>query len=204
MNSVQEQCPISDSETVLSPKTRSKLSQAHRAPSLAQLAHTGAPRCARVAMSWRPQPAVSQAPAGCVVGAGHHVASTPLVISWLGCVVLRHSLASNSPPLVTIHLGVLQYKMPATSPLYDTIHLCVLQYSAHQPPQPQYTLVYCNTMAQPTNLPIAIQFSATAHPKPPCHDTMVYCNTPTSHSSPSLAIQFVAYKTRSQYNFIGQ
>ena len=109
-----EQCPISDSETVLSPKTWSKLSQVHKAPNLAQPVHTGAPRCARVAVSWRPQPtvsqapsAVSQAPAGLVVGAGRRVSGAPLVVSWLGCVVLRHSPASNSPPLVTIHLGVL-------------------------------------------------------------------------------------------------
>ena len=52
MNSVHEQGPISDSETVLSQKTGSKLSQVHKAPNLAKPAHTGAPRCARVAVSW--------------------------------------------------------------------------------------------------------------------------------------------------------
>ena len=128
----------------------------------------------------------------------------------VACVVLQHNPASNSPPLVTIHLGVLHYKIPAASPLYVTIHLCVLQYSAHQPPQPQYTLVYCNTMAQPTNLPIAIQFSATAHPC--CNIIFSYCNTLPSLTAALVTIQLLYCNTNpqpfkplrpavSQYNF---
>ena len=44
MNSVHEPCPNNDSEIVLSPKTRSKLSQVHSAPNLAQPARTGESR----------------------------------------------------------------------------------------------------------------------------------------------------------------
>ena len=61
MNSVHEQHPNSDSETVLSPKIGSKLSQVHKAPNLVQPAHTGAPRRAHVAVEapcQRPQPVV--------------------------------------------------------------------------------------------------------------------------------------------------
>ena len=69
MNSIHEQCPKSDSETELSPKTGSKLSQVHKAPNLAQPMHIGAHRRAQsrssavlqanAAMSWAQGLAVS-------------------------------------------------------------------------------------------------------------------------------------------------
>ena len=65
MNSVHEQCPNSDSETVLSPKTRSKLSQVHKEPNLAQPARARgrnvAPPTPCLTVSWPGLTAVSRA-----------------------------------------------------------------------------------------------------------------------------------------------
>ena len=47
MNRVHEQCPKSDSRTVLSPKTGSKLGQVHSAPNLAQPARISCAEAAR-------------------------------------------------------------------------------------------------------------------------------------------------------------
>ena len=129
MNSVHEQCPISDSETVLSPKTRSKLSQVHRAPNLAQPVHTSAPRRVRVALSWRPQPAMSRSVVGpnrlclgrrapCHRRAGGRVVVAawpcrrrcPCAVSWPGWPCRKTPQLANPPPpppppppQVTIH-----------------------------------------------------------------------------------------------------
>ena len=51
MNSVHEQCPNIDSETILSPKTGSKLSQVHNAPDLAQPTLPSARAHGRVVLS---------------------------------------------------------------------------------------------------------------------------------------------------------
>ena len=56
----------------LSAKTGSKLSQVHKAPNLAQPAHTGAPRIVRVAVSW-PQRRRVTGPADRVAGADGRV-----------------------------------------------------------------------------------------------------------------------------------
>ena len=121
MNIIHEQCPNSDSETVPSPKTRSKLSQVHKAPNLAQPAHTGAPKRARVAMSWHPQPVVSQAPSVVSQHAGDRVVAAawpcrrrcPCAVSWPGWScrgpVSRHRPVASTFPLVTIHWSVLRY-----------------------------------------------------------------------------------------------
>ena len=117
MNSVHEHCPNSYSETVLSPKTGSKLSQVHSAPNLTQPAGIGTPRHGRAWPCRRPlRPCrgrvagtdgrVASAPAPC----RRHSAARLASMSWLGYVVLRHS------PALPLALWS------------------------------QYTLVYCNTM----------------------------------------------------------
>ena len=173
MNNVHEQCPNSDSETVLS----QKIGWVHQVHSLlAQLAHPGAHRRARVAILWRPQPAVSQAPTGRVMGAGRHVAGAPLAVSWLSCVVLRHSPASNSF-ILTIHCSVLRHKIFQPSLLF----------------QSRYTQCIVTQCLKPTSghntlLCIAIQ-SFPSPPAAPVTIQLLYCNTTHSHPATSVTIQ---------------
>ena len=135
MNIVHEQRPNSDSETVLSPKTGSKLSQVRSAPNLAQLEHTWVPRRARVAVSWLLRSAVSWAQWPCRGPQPCRVTGVwPCRRRCAGRQACRvASLPRDTKPclmllLVTIHHSVLQYKNQAASPCWS-----------------QYTLVYCNT-----------------------------------------------------------
>ena len=124
MNNVLEQCPKSDSETILSPKT----GWVHQVHSLLASQPTqvraGAPRRPRVAMSQPAQcrivgaqPAVSQrigvvsqAPSGHIVGTGRRVVAWP-------------------PGRVTIHL-------PASCPCpcHNTPRCIAIQSQPNQPP----------------------------------------------------------------------
>ena len=101
MNSVHEQCPISDLEIVPSQKTGSKLSQVHKAPNLAQPAHTSAPRRARAAILWRPHRRVAPCaawPPGRITGqaaVSWACASAGTAVSWPA---LRYSCLPQAPP----------------------------------------------------------------------------------------------------------
>ena len=192
MNSVHEQCPINDSETVLSLKTGSKLSQVHKAPNLAQPANTGTPRSTRVAVSWAAaalswswSPGRAAGPQRRVVAAAWSCRRCPvvpcrghsgrvaverrapsLVVSWLGCVVLQHSLTLFPCPLSQYTL-VYCHTIPAAQLLLVTIQL-----------------MYCDT------IPISLTLS--------CHNTtrclaIQFPHQPCSlsHNTPwCIAIQF--------------
>ena len=123
---------------------------------------------------------------GLSVAVSQALRAPSMVVSWLGCVVLRHSSASNSPPLITIHLGVLQYKILVASPLFQSRYTQCIVIQSLPSLTPAPATIHLGVLQY--NCP------ATTHPKPPCHDTMVYCNTPSSHSSPSLAMQFLPTK----------
>ena len=127
MNSVREQCPNSDSETVLSLKTGSKLSEVHRAPNLAQPMHIDAPRRARVAVS-QAAAVVSQASQRCVGGAAwpcrgsgpwpcHRVCGR-VAAAAPGRVVALYRDTGQQPSslLVTIHPSILQYSFLLLKP----------------------------------------------------------------------------------------
>ena len=95
-----EHYPNSDLETVMSPKTRSKLSQVHRAPNLAHPAHTGALKgtrawpCCRPLRPCRRRPnAVSQGAMLCRRRCAAHLA----VVSQTCGHVTRHSPAGQAP-----------------------------------------------------------------------------------------------------------
>ena len=123
MNSVHEQCPISDSETVLSPKTRSKLSQVHRAPNLAQPAHTGAPRWACAALSWPLWPAVSWAQWSCRRRPSAMLQALCRVVAWLWPSLI------SSPLLVTIQFMYCDTNAQQPgSPCHDTIN-CIVTFT---------------------------------------------------------------------------
>ena len=135
---------------------------------------------------------MSQAPAGRVVGAGHRVAGAPLAVSqarpWscrrhsgriviqpMPCLLLPghntlQCIATQSLPNLPLGhntISVLQHKILTCPCSLSHNTICVLRHTyplAIKPSQSQYNLVYCNTMAQPTNLLVAIQFSVTAHP----------------------------------------
>ena len=88
----------------------------------------------------------------------------------LQCIVTQ---SLPSLPLSHNTISVLRHKILTYLCSLSHNTICVLRHTyplAIRPSQSQYNLVYCNIMAQPTNLPVAIQFSATAHP---C------CNTPS-------------------------
>ena len=152
----------------------------HRAPNLAQPARTGAPAHAVsqaatvVSWSWPRLCCGRRAPC-------RRRCAWPCCR--LGWVVLRHSPALPlapwsqytrvycnimpiSPALGHNTISVLRHKI-LTCPCSQSHNtICVLRYTyplAIKPSQSQYNLVYCNIMAQPTNLPVAIQFSVTAH-----------------------------------------
>ena len=130
MNSVHEQCPNSDSETVLSLKTGSKLSQVHKAPNLAQPAHTGAPRRVRMAVSWALRPCHGRGPRPCRKSDGR-VAGAPApcrgrsghVVAWPPGHVATQRLPQA--PLVPIHPIVLRYNSQLPAPAGHNTPRCI-------------------------------------------------------------------------------
>ena len=219
MNSVHEQCPNSDSKTVLS----QKLVKCTVCTHTAQPARIGRAQAARGCRIVAP-------PAGRFVGA--------VAVSWhaggsvvaLNRVVSRHKACSLAPFLVTIHLDVLQYKLNHSIPYCHDTMTCITTQFFPQPaylsitiqpvycdtlpslalqPQSQYTLVYCNTIAQPTSpshvtiqwciviltqpfKPTMSQYNDCIVTHSPATQAAVYCNKISTH------------KAMSQYNFIGQ
>ena len=128
MNSVHDQCPNSDSETVLSPKNGSKLSQVHSAPNLAQPASTGAPRRAPAhAVSWRPRCRVVAPPLDRV--AGKAAMSWPSASCRHGRVVACLATQAALSPAPTYHntLWCIAIQMPSSLTLacHDTIS-CIM------------------------------------------------------------------------------
>ena len=170
MNIVHEQCPKSASETVLSPKTGSKLSQVHRAPNLAQPVHTsaprrsqvrtGAPRCAqarpsvscrRLLRSCRGRGPRRVTGAGLLVMGAGAVSQGAVSRAWLPCPGLAvlycdtaqpYSLSPchNTPRCIAI-------QMPSLSSSRSHNTISVLRYNSFnsQAPLSQYTVVYCDT-----------------------------------------------------------
>ena len=122
----------------------------------------------------------------------HSASSQPLCHNTM--TVLWPSYPIGLASSTTIHLGVLQYNGPTNKPPYcNTIF-------GHCSPMLQYNPSHCTPIAiqfvvlqynsQPLSLPFAIQNLTNYTPK--LQYTSPYCNT------------IVAYKTRSQYNFIRQ
>ena len=133
MNSVHEQCPKSDSETVMSQELGKKLSQAHRAPNLAQPARTGR---AQAAHAWpcRGQPSVvSQAPNGRIVAETLAVSQACMAVSQhRECVPARCATLTPRAPNVCVVSQVQWLYCNVALPISLTLS--------------QYTKVYCDRM----------------------------------------------------------
>ena len=234
MNSVHEQCPIGDSETVLSPNIGSKTGWVHQEYSV----HSHNPACARAwpcrgapsAVSWRRQHRVVAWPLGRVAGLA--------AVSWhaggrvvaLNRAVSRHKACSLAPFLVTIHLGVLQYKLSHSIHCCHDTMTCITTQFFPQPaslsitiqpvyfdtlpspalqPQSQYTLVYCNTISQLTSPSyVTIQWCIVILTQPLKPTMSQYNDCIVTHSPATQAAAYCntisTHKAMSQYNFIGQ
>ena len=187
MNSVHEQCPKSDSETVLSPKT----CWVHQVLSLlAQLAHPGARRRAQaracLAVSWALRPCCGSGPRPCRRRRAPCRGYRPqVVVSW----AQGYRVVAWPPGRVATQLPT-----PALAPCHNTprciatktphslasvtIHhvYCNTLSPAARLPMSQYTAVYCDTNL---NLPAThcnTIFPATIHF---CNTILPYCNTLT-------------------------
>ena len=135
MNSVHEQCPNSDSETVLSPKTGSKLSQVHCAPNLAQptrarVPYRGSPSRLCRGLAW-----LCRKPGG-------RVAARPSAVSW-------PCLAVSWPCVATQPVASCPFACHNTPQCIAT----------HFPTKPallsRYTNVYCDPNPASSAKPIA-------------------------------------------------
>ena len=173
MNSVHEQCPNSDSETVLSPKT-GWVHQVHSL--LAQPAHPTVHRRDQA----RARMAVSQAVAavswpwpstvckvlcrvvGALASCHRHYAARLAVVSW-ACLAIQLP-ASCSPGHNT--LCILQYKSPVARPsCHDTIPSIAIQYPLFQPLLVTIQSVYCDTTSPATQASVTIQWCIAIHPQ---------------------------------------
>ena len=162
MNSVHEQCPISDSETVLSPKT-GWVNQVHSP--LAQPAHPGAHRRAQVRAHGRVVGYCGRGPQPCrsaQAALSWPCAARANAVSWPCLAVSRHiacSLAPSwsrySPCIVTQSLLL---------PCSHVTNCIVTRPASQVSPQSRYNSLYRDSVSQPLSLPIAIQFSATTRP----------------------------------------
>ena len=132
MNIVHEQCPISDSKTILSQKTESGAqstqlgpTSAHRRAQERARGHVVAPPAFRVVPCRRPQPAVSWAQGA--------VSQRAMPLACLPCPGLAVCFATQPSliplPPVTIHLGVLRYNAQPNQPPNHNI-ISVLRHSA--------------------------------------------------------------------------
>ena len=128
-NIVHEQCPNSDSEIVLSPKT-GWVHQVHSL--LTQPTHPGEHRRTQ-ASAWLCRHAPSRpcrGHSGCVMARRRPCRRRCMVVSWAWPpAVLRHS--NLAPFLVTIHLGVLRYKSFSSQVPYVTIQLSIVTPAAN-------------------------------------------------------------------------
>ena len=134
MNNIHEQCPNSDSETELSPKTGSKLSQVHKAPNLAHPAHTGAPKRARACR------VVAECRAQLNRVAGLAAVSWPSIVpccdtrpaAWLPC------LSQYTPVYYDTNPCLLQ---PSSSACHDTIY-CIVTPFPHPTCRPYHNTIF--------------------------------------------------------------
>ena len=147
-----KQCPNSDSETVLSPKTGSKLSQVHSAPNLAQPARARVCRvvgcCCSVVAPDR------------VTGHDGRVAGVPLAVSWPCMVVSRHSACSLAPSWSQYSPCIVTQRLPL--PCHDTPDYIMTRPASQASPLSHNTrgvLRHTYPLARPVF-------------QPWCHDTM--------------------------------
>ena len=214
MNSVHEQCPNSDSETVLS----QKLGQVHHVHSHSSAcAHRLRPGRAHVAVS---QPKVGRiAGLGCrIVGAGA-VSQRVVPRAWLPCPGFAVLYCNTAQPfsLAPCHntprcIAIQRPTKPAPQSQYNKLYCNTVSPTARLL-MSQYTLLYCDTIPSPTLQPSFLQYNSfycntisasllqyTSQPNySPCHNTIVVLQHKTNHSSlAKLAIHLILhYKTPS-------